>query len=345
MALGSFLDGEVKRTSRNLAILNICILALVLFCVYAQSDFLASYFDGPIKLTEQSLASITAPNKEQWVEIEGSKFYQTGLQNISRSSKHGDTITHDYVALDLPTRLLLAKVKHGNVSSIVSGTLNYIPQDIYAKTITAAVSKNPSLKGVFLPLMLTQEDFSDSALIGILIGSAFALLALWNLKKAFERIRNPYIHPTVKKLVWQGADFANALESLQTEANGNLERVQKWKLGKEWLMASELLHFYLVRISDLTWVYRKVTKKSTNFIPTGKDYAVVLWNEQGDSYEITMKEVQTEKFIEQLSSRCPGVVLGYSDELLKLWNSNRGDFILGVRAKKKEAINAGGSPA
>src|ERR1019366_9308362 len=34
--------------------------------------------------------------------------------------------------------------------------------------------------------------------------------------------------------------------------------------------------FNVLRFNDLVWAYKKVTKKSVNFVPTGKDYDAVM---------------------------------------------------------------------
>jgi hypothetical protein len=77
------------------------------------------------------------------------------------------------------------------------------------------------------------------------------------------------------------------------------------------------------------WAYKKVTKHYTNFIPTGKSYAVVICSRDGRSLEITSKQKKADGMLEELARRWPWILLGYSDELAAAWKSNR-DAVIGV---------------
>src|SRR5438034_340683 len=49
-----------------------------------------------------------------------------------------------------------------------------------------------------------------------------------------------------------------------------------WVVTDQFLLRSTFFSFDVLRLSDLLWAYKKVTKHSVNFIPTGKTYDAVL---------------------------------------------------------------------
>jgi len=92
-----------------------------------------------------------------------------------------------------------------------------------------------------------------------------------------------------------------------------------YKLGgttitQSFVVSQQFFRFDVSRIDDLLWAYKKVTKHSVNFIPTGKSYAAELVF--ADRRETVPGSADTvDGLLAHLATRVPWVVFGYDKEL------------------------------
>ncbi len=81
--------------------------------------------------------------------------------------------------------------------------------------------------------------------------------------------------------------------------------------------------------SKIMWTYQSTITHRTNGIKTGTTYNVILFLD-GYKKEITLSvpdEATAQKMLQKMGSIFPWVVVGYSDELKKLFNKNRDQFL------------------
>src|SRR5256885_15292845 len=110
----------------------------------------------------------------------------------------------------------------------------------------------------------------------LIVGLPLLALAGWNIWKAMRRSSEIQSSPVWKNLAVHG----NA-EQLSLQIEAELQPAMTRKYGKlqvtsQWMVRRKLFSTWVSPIADLAWVYKKVTKHSVNFIPTGKTYSVVL---------------------------------------------------------------------
>jgi hypothetical protein len=74
-----------------------------------------------------------------------------------------------------------------------------------------------------------------------------------------------------------------------------------WLVTDKFLVQSTLFSFDLLRLYDLLWAYKRVTKHSVNFIPTGKTHQAVLAC-YGGVATVNAKEMAVEGIIAPHSS-------------------------------------------
>jgi len=84
----------------------------------------------------------------------------------------------------------------------------------------------------------------------------------------------------------------------------------------------------------LLWAYKRVTKHSVNFIPTGKSYAAVLAC-YGGAAEVRGREKKVDAVLAFAAERAPWAVFGFSDDLSKLFKKKTQDFCLAVEEKAR----------
>lgn len=100
--------------------------------------------------------------------------------------------------------------------------------------------------------------------------------------------------------------------------------------------------------TDLIWIYKKQTKHSVNFIPTGTTYEVVIHLRDGSETTQSAGAEAVDQALATLAQNCPWIVAGYSEELRKLWSKSPNEFIAQVDARRAEfaaAVSAGAFPA
>jgi hypothetical protein len=96
-------------------------------------------------------------------------------------------------------------------------------------------------------------------------------------------------------------------------------------------------------VPDIVWIYQKVTKHSVNFIATGKSFAASLHDRYGYSAEIRASKKKVESLMTLIVQQCPWIAIGFSNDLKKVWESQRAAFIVAVDERRKEL--AGAAPA
>ena len=60
------------------------------------------------------------------------------------------------------------------------------------------------------------------------------------------------------------------------------------------------------------WSYKKITKRRVNFIPTGKDYGVVMHFRQNKVITLKEPEKTVEQHLMLLIKLCPHAKFGYT---------------------------------
>jgi hypothetical protein len=106
-------------------------------------------------------------------------------------------------------------------------------------------------------------------------------------------------------------------------------------LTQNWLVVSRGSRFAVRRLDDLVWVFVKTTTTRLNWvIPILRSDSVVFRCAGGADAEAKCSKERGTKLIEHVAGRCPWIVLGHSEDMDKLWESDRAAFIATVRKRK-----------
>jgi len=117
------------------------------------------------------------------------------------------------------------------------------------------------------------------------------------------------------------------------------------------LRVGRLMTYYLsgssaraIQNSKMMWVYQNTITHRTNGVKTGTTYNVMVFDEatpKGHSFSVA-NETVAQEMIEYIGGTLPWVVIGYSDELKKLYNKNRSQFLdLRYNTCPHEAVDPG----
>ncbi|HEU0051339.1 MAG TPA: hypothetical protein VFQ60_04790, partial [Patescibacteria group bacterium] len=83
-------------------------------------------------------------------------------------------------------------------------------------------------------------------------------------------------------------------------------------LTDKFLFSESYFHFKIYPLSQLHWAYKKVIKKSVNFIPTGKDYGLVMHFRPNITAEARESEDKVHKHLMLIAALYPAVKIGYT---------------------------------
>jgi hypothetical protein len=114
---------------------------------------------------------------------------------------------------------------------------------------------------------------------------------------------------------------------------------------QSWLVRRNTFSTWVSPIEDLAWAYKKVTKHSVNFIPTGKSYAVVLVGRHRQRIEVQMPEKASNALLEFLAARAPWAIYGFNQEINAIWQKDPDGFVAVVDSRRQSAGKAAGASA
>jgi len=190
-----------------------------------------------------------------------------------------------------------------------------------------------------LPFTLNAADYRSNGYAMLIVGLPLLALALWNCLKALRRISEIQLSPVWKQL----AVYGNA-EQLSQQIEAELQpavirKYGKLQIAQQWMVRRKTFSTWVSPIADLVWVYKKVTKHSVNFIPTGKTYSVVLVGRHRQRIEEQMKEKAVNEMLAELTTRLPWVLFGFTKDLEKAWQKDPAGVIAAVDSRYQQQNN------
>jgi hypothetical protein len=91
------------------------------------------------------------------------------------------------------------------------------------------------------------------------------------------------------------------------------------------------------------WAFKNVTNHSVNFIPTGKTYAIVLYDRLGKKRNFSMSEREVDLIIQRIRKYAPWTVIGYTPESRQMWDWRRKEFYAMVEQRQRTSQSRSGT--
>lgn len=329
------MDTWVLQMIRARCIRRVTAWALALGCIVlfsiAQHRYITNFIMGPFDLGQPELDSIsdvsTAPR--YFARVTGSKAIDTGIQNITVRKRGGvetsRSVSGAYYALVVGDQLLVVKSSIGALTT-VEGELNVMPLDLERQLF-----KTPAMEAIrsrFYPYYLDDGSFRFPGYFAITAVLIFGFLLVNYGFPAWRYLKDSSSHPIVSRVTSWGDPIGIAHDA-KREARSPRYKGGGWLVTDKYLIQSTFFTFDLLRLSDLLWTYKQVTRHSVNFIPTGKTYNGVLVC-YGGSAEVKGSEKMVDSILAFAAERAPWAVFGFSEELETLFNKNNQDFCAAV---------------
>jgi hypothetical protein len=287
---------------------------------------------GPPDL--DSIADVSTTPR-YFARVTGSKALATGLQQVTIHKRAGRetsrSVSGAYYALVVGHRLLVVKSSVGPRATM-AGELRAMPPDLDRRLFNSpAMQAN---RNRFYSFYLDDDSFRFEGYLAIAGLLLFGFLLVRYGGPAWRYMQDPSSHPVVKRVASWGDPVGIAVEA-RREAGSPRRKGGGWLVTDKYLVQSTFFTFDLLRFLDLLWAYKRVTKHSVNFIPTGKTYEAVLACHGGQA-AVKAREKKVDAVLAFAAERAPWAAFGFSKELETLFNKNNRDFCATVEQRKHD---------
>jgi hypothetical protein len=336
-----WVENEARRANRNLLLVNGLIVAVMVLIIGANYRYCANFVLGCQPVSSSDLAGLTSLDQRwrNFVTVSGSKAVNTGYRDIVKHLTNGQVtsteIKAEYVWLIAGDKLLLVKAPPGEEQLQYSGQLEETPS-----AAAALMVRRPDPTAAVMPFTLNAVDYRDSGYAILFMVVPLLALAAWNCIRAVRRSSDLQFSPTWKNLSQHGSAYQLS-QQIAAELQPNMIRKYgKLQVTPNWLVRRKMFSTWVSPIEDLAWVYKKVTKHSVNFIPTGKTYAVILVNRHRQRTEEQMKDDAVNELLVQLAGKAPWALFGFDQNLDKAWRKDPGGVIRAVDLRRQQQAQA-----
>lgn len=335
---GTYLERQLNRTNRNLLLLSFGMILGVAGYGIAQYRYFYNFCHGPFDTSLASLEKIGDPEKlsHYFVSVKGTESDETGLQDVEQVTRSGavesETVKAEYAVLVIDKRFLIVKRKPKDNSTTYEGALVALPPDVHARIVNPLLKDYPYADSVFLPLMLDATGFRTGGYVALVICIPIFLFAVWSIYQVVQRQNSPEKHPIIKAISRYGSpDIARQMDG---ELGTDATNLRKATIVPSWIVLPTAFGLSVCHIPDIIWAYKKVTRHSVNFIPTGKSYAVVMWDRYGISLELTATLERADAILCALAELSPWAIFGYTEELRQTMNGGFAEAVATVDARR-----------
>ncbi len=336
--MDTWVHQQLRSTYRRRVIAWCVLLGCAVLFALAQYRYIKNFVSGPFDVGQAELDAIgdvsAAPH--YFVRVTGSKAIETGIQQFTTRMHAGvetsRSVSAAYYVLVVGDRLLVVKRAAGTPTT-AQGELAAMPAGLDRALFNTP--RMESIRGRFYPYYLDDASFRTPGYIGGGAAIVLVVLLVWFGLPAWRYARDVSSHPLVKRVALWGDPLSTAVEARREADSPPRYKGGGWRVADKYLIRSAPFAFDLLRVSDLLWAYKKVTKHSVNFIPTGKSYAGILVC-YGGTAEVTAKEKNVDALLTFAAERAPWAIFGYSNDLKKLFKQKTQDFCATVEQRKRE---------
>lgn len=341
MMTSDWVHDAARRANRNLLMVNGCMVIVLLGIVALQGRYFYNFVAGSQKIEAGELVGLTSPSQRtrNFVTVHGDKSALTGYQDIVRRIDKATQrvvsteVKAEYVFLKVQDKLLVVKARPGAARLDYSGALSPLPAGFQQDYLGPLLAKRPEFNGRILPFELDAAEYLNPGIAFMILGLPLGALAVWNCIKAMRRSSNESEMPAVSALAAYGNVDQLCMEidserKLQNIRYGDLQVTQSW------IMRQGFFSVWLCPMDDLAWVYKKVTKHSVYFIPTGRTFAVIIYTGHRRRMEVNMPEPLANQLITGLVTRAPWAIYGFSPATDKAWRKDTQSFLRTVAERK-----------
>ena len=330
---------RIRATSRRRVIA--WTLTLILGVLVATNDhrYIANFLGGPYALERSDLDSIHDVNAtpHYYARVKGERVIDTGIRQYTVHRQSGVETSREvsgaYNAYAIGNHFLVVKTGADDASPSAEGKL--LPWSEELENQMFDTKDMQAIRSSFYPFYLDSDSFRRPGYVVIVVGILFLALFLWQVRPAWRAWRDPEHHPLAQRVARWGEPLGIALEAEHEFTNPLMKGKAGWRFGNQYLVRSTFFTFNVVRLRDVLWGYKKITKHSVNFIPTGKTYEAIIAHAGGMTH-IPGSEKKVHDMLTFVQQRAPWAMYGFSDELSATYHKRPLDFARSVEQRRQQ---------
>ncbi|OLC08677.1 MAG: hypothetical protein AUH42_00930 [Gemmatimonadetes bacterium 13_1_40CM_70_11] len=336
------MDTWILRMVRNAAVRRVLawgvVLALGVLLIAENTRYLNNFVRGPFQLGATELDAIrdVATTPRYFVRVAGSKAIDTAIREYTVHTSAGvetsRSVSGAYYALVVGNRFLIVRTA-GDPPSVAEGPLAPFPPDLDSHLFDSKEMR--AIRSRFYPFYVSSEAFRLAGYIAIAVALVLGFFLVKRAAPAWHHFREPASHALMRRMESWGDPLGVAVEAEREFHAPRYKGGNGWKVGEKYLLRSTFFTFDILRLTDLLWAYKKVTKHSINLIPTGKTYDAMLFC-YGGSATISAREKRVEELLAFAAQRVPWAVIGHTAELATLFTKDVQSFAAAVEARRRE---------
>ncbi len=338
-----FIGQRIAGTTKRLRLLGIgLLLAAAALALYGGRTFV-NVMQGPTQFDEARLTAISNPTFElrNYATVQGRNTVSTGITSIVKTTRNGvvesQRTSAEYMALVVGQHILLVKANPGQNAQKYTGCIVALRDDL-KKEVFSNIG-DPDVQKATLPVLLDATgSYGDDLIMGYVVIGALVLSGLWALIQSKRRAEMPERHPLCKALSKYGPLYT-VVPEIDREFDVARSTIGGATFTVNWIISCGLGKSLVMRRDEIIWVYKKRTKHSVNFIPTGTSYGLIVRDTRGNLLEISESEQSVNSYLSSLAEQTPWVIFGYDGKLEKLYKKRREAFVASV-SERKAAMQA-----
>jgi hypothetical protein len=276
-----------------------------------------------------------------FVTVTGDEAIDTGIQYVSRSTRSGrETVEANYMALRLGDRFLLVKAPTTATLTTYTGAISSLSSLEQREVMDELKSNLPELKDAFLPYILDAHGFRFGGYVGLVIGIPALLWCGFSAIRALQRSADPAQHPIARSLARFGQPQF-VIGEIENELLSPRLSMQPLFITANWLVNANPTQVQATRLSDIIWIYKQVTQRRVNGVPTGKTYATHVCDSHGTQLIIPAKNEQAaDQVLAAVYQTAPWVLAGYNAEIAQAWKKDRASLVAAVAQRRQQLAQA-----
>src|SRR3989344_918834 len=322
----SYIAKIIHAKSRRRLYFGYFLLALATIILLYQYNYISNLISGPRSMSgitpENELLSGSIKDININLQLSPDSVYQAGYthitQTINKNTNQVESETTDseyYLTIIGRHVLVLEGAPNQMPNGNFEGVVDSLSSELQSK-LTADFNGIPELAGLsgsILPYVI-----SNKGMVGLDAFWAFLFgigLLCWGgfltYKRMTDRADKKHYAYQIASLVGYHSidDFSN--DFIEAKQAG-IEKIGGYTLSNKFLFQDNFFSFKVYPLSQMYWAYKKVVKKSVNFIPTGKDYEVVMHFKPKQTVSIKESDESVNKHLMLLIQLCPEAKFGYT---------------------------------
>jgi hypothetical protein len=335
-------------------VLNSLLVLSVLGAALLTHRYLYNFFFGPFRVLPESLLDVNDPDEafQYFITLDVDRKLPVVGKDVrapagTKNPAAGEVFA-EYAIFPVrregKTRFLVIRKSPRPLGNQISGYLTEMPVGVMRNVIEPLAAKDPQLKGLtHTAFLIDTTGFRGPGYWGVALGLPALLLGLWNVGKGVGRALRPERHPLFGGLMRYGPP-KEVVEVIQQEVGQEVPPARPWAplVTRSWLLRPTWFGLQVVHLSEVVWMYKKVTRHQSYFIPTGTSHAAVIHRRDGKVLQVGGTDRSTQQLLERVFENAPWILAGFQSELAALWNTNRTELLKIVDQRHQQYLQQQG---